>query len=76
MHSTYHFNSATELTIDILEAIKIAFKSKPITLTISEEEEEDATAFFMNRPIDEEILLQSIAQDKNNQIVKNVIITD
>jgi hypothetical protein len=76
MHSTYHFNSATELTIDILEAIKIVFKSKPITLTISEEEEEDATTFFMNRPIDKEILLQSIAQDKNNQIVKNVIIED
>jgi hypothetical protein len=76
MHSTYHFNSASELTIDILEAIKIAFKSKPITLTISEDEEEDTTAFFMNRPIDKEILLQSIAQDKNNQIVKNVIIAD
>jgi hypothetical protein len=76
MHSTYHFNSASELTIDILEAIKIAFKSKPITLTIREDEEEDATSFFMNRPIDKEILLQSIAQDKNNQIVKNVIIAD
>jgi hypothetical protein len=76
MHSTYHFDSASELTIDILEAIKIAFKSKPITLTIREDEEEDATSFFMNRPIDKEILLQSIAQDKNNQIVKNVIIAD
>jgi hypothetical protein len=76
MYTTYHFNSANELSIDIIEAIKIAFKSKPITITISEEEEEDATAFFMNRPIDKEILLQSIAQANNNQIVKNVIIED
>jgi hypothetical protein len=76
MHSTYHFNSASELNIDILEAIKIAFKSKPITITISEEVNEDATAFFMNRPIDKEILLQSIAQANNNKIVKNVIIED
>lgn len=37
MHSTYHFQSASEISIEILEAIKIAFKGKPIVITVAEE---------------------------------------
>lgn len=36
MYSTFHFNSAQELNLDILEAIKVAFQSRPITITIEE----------------------------------------
>jgi hypothetical protein len=71
MYSTYHFNSATEITADILEAIKVAFKTKSVTITITENE--DDTDFFNNRPDDKAILLQSIEQSKNGAVVKNVI---
>lgn len=37
METTYHFSSAQEINADILEAIKIAFKSKAITITIQEQ---------------------------------------
>jgi hypothetical protein len=71
MRTTYHFNSATEITADILEAIKIVFKTKAVTITITENE--DDTDFFNNRPHDKVVLLQSIKQAKNGSIIKNVI---
>jgi hypothetical protein len=37
MHTTYHLDSAQDINTDILEAIKVAFKSRPITITIEEE---------------------------------------
>jgi hypothetical protein len=37
MYTTYHFNSVTEITTDILESIKSAFKGKAIVLTVEEE---------------------------------------
>jgi hypothetical protein len=37
MYTTYHLSSAQDINIDILEAIKVAFKSKPITITIEED---------------------------------------
>ena len=38
MYTTYHLSSAQDVTIDILEAIKANFKSKPILITVEEEE--------------------------------------
>jgi hypothetical protein len=43
MYTTYHLASAQDIDADILEAIKIAFKSKPITITIEEDEEFEIT---------------------------------
>lgn len=37
MTTTYHLSSAQEITIDILESIKAAFKSKPITIIVEED---------------------------------------
>jgi hypothetical protein len=37
MYTTYHFNAVTEITTDILESIKSAFKGKAIVLTVEEE---------------------------------------
>lgn len=37
MYTTYHLSSAQEVNVDILEAIKVAFKSRPITITIVED---------------------------------------
>lgn len=39
MHTTYHLSSAQEVSTDILEAIKAAFKSRPITITVEEGED-------------------------------------
>jgi len=40
MQTTYHFLSAQELSIEILDAIKAKFKSKAITIIIKENEDE------------------------------------
>ena len=39
MYTTYHLASAQEVNSDILDAIKAAFKSKPITIIVEEDEE-------------------------------------
>ena len=62
MYTTYHFKSAADINIDILNAIKTAFKEKPVVITI--EEDVDETAFLMGEPNNKEMLLNSIAQDK------------
>jgi tRNA A37 methylthiotransferase MiaB len=67
MYTTYHLRSPQEINNDIIEAIKAAFKGKPITLTI--EEDNDETAFLMANPKNREMLLKSIAQDKNGEFV-------
>ena len=62
MYTTYHFKSAADINIDIINAIKTAFKEKPVVITI--EEDVDETAFLMGDPNNKEMLLNSIAQDK------------
>jgi hypothetical protein len=37
MHTIYHLESALEVNSDILDAIKAAYKNKPITITIEED---------------------------------------
>jgi len=34
MYTTYHFKSAADINMDILNAIKTAFKEKPVVITI------------------------------------------
>jgi hypothetical protein len=67
MYTTYHFKSASDITVDVLNAIKTAFKEKPVVITI--EEEMDETAFLMANPANKAMLLQSIGQDKNGDAV-------
>lgn len=62
MYTTYHFKSAADINMDIINAIKTAFKEKPVVITI--EEDIDETAFLMGDPNNKEMLLNSIAQDK------------
>lgn len=40
MTSTFHLKSAEDLNTDIIDAIKVAFKSKAITITVEEAEDE------------------------------------
>lgn len=37
MYTTFHLSSAQEVSVDMLDAIKAAFKTKPITITIEED---------------------------------------
>lgn len=67
MYTTFHLKSASELNMDIIEAIKTAFKGKPILITV--EEENDETAFLMSDPINKAMILESIKQDKNGSSI-------
>jgi len=67
MYTTYHLQSADDITEDVVKAIKTAFKSKPIKVTI--EEEVDATAFLMANPLDKAIIMASIEQDKKGESI-------
>lgn len=68
MYTTYHLSSAQEITTDILEAIKTTFKSKAITITV--EEEIDATSYLMSSPSNKRALEKSLLQAKNNEFVE------
>jgi hypothetical protein len=71
MYTTYHLASAQDINIDIIEAIKANFKSKPITITV--EEELDVTAYLLSTPANKRQLEKSINQDKNGEhiLIKN-----
>jgi hypothetical protein len=53
MHTTYHLSSAQEISTDIIDSIKAAYKSRPITITIEEdpgfEISEETKAMLDNR---------------------------
>lgn len=55
MHTTYHLSSAQDVNVDILEAIKAAFKSRPITITIEEEEPDFELSQEMKNILDERL---------------------
>lgn len=44
MYKTYHFKSVADINVDIIEAIKKAFKGKAVSITIKEEIEDNADA--------------------------------
>ena len=67
MYTTYHLQSPSELNKDIIDAIKTAFKGKPILITI--EEEHDETAFLMSDPANKTMILESIKQDRNGSSI-------
>ncbi len=48
MYTTHHFKSAADIDVNILNAIKTAFKDKPIVITI--EEDADETSFLLAEP--------------------------
>lgn len=55
MYTTYHLDSAEDITPDILDAIKIAYKSRPITITIEEDDDFELTQ-EMKAILDERLL--------------------
>ncbi len=71
MYTTYHLNSANDITSDIIDSIKATFKSKPITLVVDEDTSD--TDYFMNNPIDKNLLIKSIEQDKNGDSISVIL---
>ena len=54
--------------MDILEAIKVNFKSKPITITV--EEELEATTYLTSTKANKAMLDKSIKQAKKGQFIE------
>ena len=55
MYTTYHLKSAQELSTDIVEAIKVAFKSKAITIIIEEDEDDFDLTSDLKSVLDERL---------------------
>ncbi len=72
MYTTYHLNSAQELSTDILDAIKVAFKSKPITIIVEEDEDDfDLTADLktvLDERLEEDESTYITAEESLNQL--------
>jgi hypothetical protein len=72
MHTTFHLNSAQDVSSDLLDAIKAAYKSKPITIIIEEEEDlsQEMKIILDNRLQEDESTYitskQSVARLKKN----------
>ena len=74
MYTTYHLNSAQELNTDILDAIKAAFKSKPITIIVKEDDNYSELTEDMKEVVDERLQEDEstylAAKDSINQFEK------
>ncbi|HMQ49333.1 MAG TPA: hypothetical protein PKA00_03085 [Saprospiraceae bacterium] len=72
MYATYHLTSAQELSPDILEAIKAAFKSKPITITVEEDDRDFELSTNMKAVLEERLQEDEsaylTAEDSINQL--------
>lgn len=55
MYATYHLTSAQEVNTDILDAIKAAFKSKPITIIVEEDDSDFVLTDDMKAVLDERL---------------------
>ncbi len=56
MYTTYHLTSAQEVNIELLEAIKATFKSKPITIIVEEDLGNPELSTKMKSVLDERLL--------------------
>lgn len=74
MYTTYHLTSAQEVNTDILDAIKAAFKSKPITIIVEEDDSDfgltAATKAVLDERLQEDETTYLSAEDSINQLNK------
>ena len=72
MYTTYHLSSAQELNAEILEAIKNTFKSKAITITVEEDEDNFELSDNLKELLDQRVIEDSTdyltAQDAINAL--------
>jgi hypothetical protein len=53
MYTTYHLTSAQDVSTDILDAIKVTFKSRPITIIVEEDNRDFDLTADMKAVLDE-----------------------
>ena len=75
MYTTYHLTSAQDVSTDILEAIKLTFKSKPITIIVEEDQDDDFELTTQMKAVLDERLLEDekqylTAEESINQLNK------
>ena len=74
MYTTYHLTSAQEINTDILDAIKVAYKSKPITITVEENQMDFELSADMKTILDQRLQEDEAtyltAEESINQINK------
>ncbi len=75
MYTTYHLTSAQDVSTDILEAIKLTFKSKPITIIVEEDQVDDFELTAQMKSVLDERLLEDekhylTAEESINQLNK------
>jgi len=63
MYATYHLTSAQDVNAEIVNAIKASFKSKPITITV----EEDNSNFDLTADM-KSVLDERLQEDENNYL--------
>jgi hypothetical protein len=56
MFTTYHLDSAEELSVEIMDSIKASFKSKPITITVEVDQENIELTDEMKKTLDGRLL--------------------
>ena len=72
MSTTYHLSSAEELTMDIVEAIKATFKSKPITIIIEEDEADFELSDAMKLKLDVRLLEENPSYITSEESVRRL----
>jgi type IV secretory pathway ATPase VirB11/archaellum biosynthesis ATPase len=55
MYTTYHLTSAQEVSVDILDAIKATYKSKPIRIIVEEADGDVDLSTDMKAVLDERL---------------------
>ncbi|MEI7978064.1 MAG: hypothetical protein WCI53_04405 [Bacteroidota bacterium] len=72
MYTTYHLTSAQEVSADILDAIKATFKSKPITITVEEDEDDFELSTEMKSVLDERLQEDEKTYFTSDDSIKNL----
>lgn len=75
MFTTYHFNSANDITVDIIDSIKASFKSKAITITVEEENKYSSGRISLPQ-YNEELLVSENEFDAGDFISQNEFIKE
>ena len=63
MYTTYHLTSAQDVSTDLLDAIKAAFKSKPITIIVHQAKEDLEFTYELK-----EILNERLQEDEKTYL--------
>ncbi|PKP15018.1 MAG: hypothetical protein CVU07_11905 [Bacteroidetes bacterium HGW-Bacteroidetes-23] len=72
MYTTYHLTSAQEVNLDILDAIKATFKSRPITIIVKEDSGEYELTTEMKTVLDERLQEDEITYLSSEDSIKQL----